>query len=63
MKSKQKQPIISTNESCIVRPCTCTNEGQDELYGKGNRLWNHASGKGSKPKRYRCTVCNITQEF
>ncbi len=47
----------------IVRSCTCTHESQDSLYGRGNRLWNHAPSKGGKPRRYRCTVCLREQEF
>ena len=34
-----------------VKRCSCKHEGQDNLYGKGNRLMN-AYNKG-----YRCTVC------
>jgi hypothetical protein len=46
-----------------VKRCTCKNEQQDEIYGKGYRLWNHAPSKNSKPRRYRCTVCLIEKEF
>lgn len=34
-----------------VKKCTCKNEGQDALYGKGNRLCNEFA------KGFRCTVC------
>lgn len=43
-----------------IAPCTCVNKGQDDLYGKHNRLHNYcqklskAAGGGDK---YRCTVC------
>ena len=46
-----------------IRPCTCTQEYQDSIYGRGNRLWNHAPFKGSRPNRYRCTVCCKEQDF
>ena len=36
--------------------CTCKSEFQDEVYGKGNRLFN-PKGKGDKVDGYRCTVC------
>lgn len=35
--------------------CNCKSEFQDELYGKGNRLFNEI-GKDQK-SGYRCTVC------
>jgi len=47
----------------IIKPCTCIHEYQDSIYGKGNRLYNHAPAKGLKPRRYRCTVCGREQEF
>ena len=34
-----------------VKRCACKHEGQDNLYGKGNRLMNEYN------KGYRCTVC------
>lgn len=34
-----------------VKRCTCKHEGQDKLYGNGNRLMNEYN------KGYRCTVC------
>lgn len=37
-----------------VKKCTCKHEGQDKLYGAGNRLMNEYS------KGYRCTVCGKT---
>ena len=40
----------------VVR-CNCISSYQDEVYGKHQRVANSASGKGSKPNRYRCTVC------
>jgi hypothetical protein len=36
--------------------CTCKSDYQDEVYGKGNRLFN-PRGKGDKIDGYRCTVC------
>jgi hypothetical protein len=37
--------------------CTCKNESQDAMYGKGNRLFNHCKPKVAGEKWYRCTVC------
>lgn len=43
-----------------IMKCRCASTTQDEMYGKGNRLWNPA-GKGSdQGKGYRCTVCGTT---
>lgn len=33
--------------------CNCQNEGQDKIYGKGNRVANELKKKDT----YRCTVC------
>ena len=43
-----------------VRKCDCHNQYQDEVYGKGNRLFNIGIGG-----RFRCTVCGrtITKEM
>lgn len=54
---------VTNQEACIIRPCNCKNEFQDNTYGKQNRVWNHAPGKGAKPKRYRCTICHAEHEF
>lgn len=42
--------------------CSCLHTEQDKMYGKQNRLANHAPSKNSKPKRYRCTVCQREHE-
>ena len=34
-----------------VKRCACKHEGQDKLYGQGNRLMNEYN------KGYRCTAC------
>lgn len=39
-----------------VFQCSCKSDFQDEVYGKGNRLFN-PKGKGEKIDGYRCTVC------
>lgn len=36
--------------------CSCKSEFQDQLYGKGIRLFNECIS-GSKVTGYRCTVC------
>ena len=64
MAGKEKAPGKSREvKPPIVRQCSCPNPVQDELHGKNMRLWNHASKKGEKPKRFRCTVCCKEQEF
>lgn len=44
--------------SKIVK-CTCQNEYQDKVYGKGNRVANPVdkSKVNGKVQHYRCTVC------
>lgn len=46
--------------STSIRPCTCKNTFQDELYGPGNRVFN-ARGKGrgnTEISGFRCTSCS-----
>lgn len=38
-----------------VMKCNCQHESQDELYGKGMRLFNECTVNGKDG--YRCTVC------
>lgn len=38
-----------------IAKCTCENEYQDKLYGKGMRVHNAFGGRGAD--RGRCTVC------
>ena len=48
---------------CKIIKWKCQSIYQDEIYGKGNRLWNPA-GKGSdQGSKYRCTVCGNTTGF
>ena len=37
--------------------CSCVSEFQDELYGKGIRLFNEMGSNKGKVTGYRCTVC------
>ncbi len=58
---KKVEPVVATTErkaksvpkvtTTIIAKCSCVNEYQDKLYGKGMRAKN-SSGKGNK-----CTVC------
>jgi hypothetical protein len=41
-----------------IMACSCQHPGQDEIYGKGMRLWNRLGDSDS----YRCTVCNNTNK-
>jgi hypothetical protein len=36
--------------------CTCSNEFQDGLYGKGKRVANKRGGKSANAS-YRCSIC------
>lgn len=40
-----------------IAKCDCTNDFQDNKYGKKMRVHNPAFSKGGQPRRYRCTVC------
>lgn len=42
-----------------VMPCTCQNDGQDKLHGKGMRVHNTLQGakKTTGTRQARCTVC------
>ena len=39
-----------------ILTCTCSHAGQDEMYGKGRRLFN-PTGKNQTSDNYRCTIC------
>lgn len=36
----------------MILTCTCKNEQQDKIHGKGKRVYNEAT-----QNKYRCTVC------
>lgn len=38
----------------MIKNCTCSNEFQDKLYGKGKRVMNECA----KGTACRCTVCS-----
>lgn len=40
----------------FVSKCNCEHEGQDSMYGKGNRVFNNGL------KSAKCTVCGATRE-
>lgn len=42
--------------------CGCKSEFQDELYGKGIRLFNNCGDNKGKVTAYRCTVCGKEQK-
>jgi|WetSurSiteA1Bulk_404760.scaffolds.fasta_scaffold10017_4 hypothetical protein len=44
-----------------IKSCTCYNEGQDLLHGKGKRVFNPFKMKDGKTLNYRCTVCGKEQ--
>ena len=45
-------------EPSKIMACGCQHQGQDEMYGKGMRLWNRLGDSDS----YRCTVCGNTNK-
>lgn len=40
----------------MILRCVCSHEQQDQLHGKGMRVFNKCAGK--RVDIYRCTVCN-----
>ena len=40
----------------MIATCDCNHPGQDELHGKGKRVFNPCV------KGYRCTVCKAVKE-
>jgi hypothetical protein len=40
-----------------VMKCTCQHEDQDEIHGKGRRVFNSLPKEKDRPQEYRCTVC------
>lgn len=62
MKTSQTNKV-SRYRGSIIKLCTCTNPSQDAMYGKDMRVRNNASDKGSKPDKFRCTVCTTEREF
>ena len=48
----------------MINTCLCKHESQDKMYGKQQRVWNYAGGKGGAYKnRYRCTVCGSLRDI
>jgi len=46
-----------SGKGSVIMKCTCKHVGQDQLHGKGNRVFNlMADGKA------RCTVCGKMKE-
>lgn len=43
----------------VMKQCNCESKFQDELYGKGMRVYNIREGKGNG--KARCTVCGREQ--
>ena len=41
----------------MIKRCTCKNEQQDKMYGKGNRVHNLKEKVHGRAQEYRCTVC------
>lgn len=55
---------MAAKETTKVKKCTCKNEGQDKIYGDGNRLFNQTSKTAGQDKAiYKCTVCGSTSNF
>lgn len=42
--------------ACKVLPCSCKNENQDAIHGKGMRLFNQLGDSDN----YRCSGCGNT---
>lgn len=50
---------IKDNMATVMKQCNCESKFQDELYGKGMRVYNVREGKGNG--KARCTVCGREQ--
>jgi hypothetical protein len=45
-----------------ILPCNCVHKGQDDLHGKGNRVFNEElRGANSNERSMKCTVCGNTK--
>lgn len=42
-----------------IRACSCYHEYQDEVYGKGQRVFNARAKAKDAPQLWRCTVCQL----
>lgn len=45
----------------MIMKCLCSHEQQDQMYGKGMRIFNACAGKTNV--KYRCTVCKHEKEL
>lgn len=39
----------------LVRKCSCEHDAQDQMHGKGQRVWNETHNG------YRCTACGKSE--
>lgn len=46
--------------SCKIMKCDCEHEFQDQIYGKGMRVWNPLGKGKDQGTNYICTVCGKT---
>ena len=46
----------SSKYGAVIIKCTCTNDFQDKVYGKGMRVANLCKQKSTKIAK-RCTIC------
>lgn len=47
----------------MILPCNCIHSKQDELHGKGNRVFNKLKkDPGGGSQKYRCTVCKTIKD-
>ena len=47
----------SSNDTVRILPCPCSHDGQDKMYGAGQRVHNYAKSKPNKEGGWVCTVC------
>ena len=50
------------NPGVLIRQCSCEHPDQDNMYGRGKRVFNLNGGKDGKQRKYKCTVCGSTEE-
>lgn len=60
-KSSSKKKTEPAGERTQIRSCSCAHMQQDQMYGRGKRVFNR--GKGKSGVYWRCSVCENEQNF
>lgn len=46
----------------MIKKCTCQNQGQDDLHGRGQRVFNEVKYPNGSAE-IRCTVCGKVEKL